>query len=91
MLFALSGKAFDGSDHEQFWPKKCHVTIVIHPQDMVWSLGQGISLSHSLAQMVVQGEVELGQIEGPSGLPLVELLGRLEILKVFVIHPDLKL
>ena len=41
--------------------------------------------------MVAQGEVELGQIEGPSGLRLVKRLGGPEILKVFVIHPDLKL
>jgi len=39
----------------------------------------------------MQGEVEPGQIEGPSGLPLVELLRGPEILEVFVICPDLKL
>ena len=58
---------------------------------MVRSPRQGIGLSHSSAWAVMQGEVEPGQIEGPLGLPSVELLGGLEILEVFVIHPDLKL
>ena len=39
----------------------------------------------------MQGKVKPGQIEGSSGLPLVELLGGSEILEGFVIHPDLKL
>ena len=58
---------------------------------MIWSLRQGISLSHSVAWAVVQGEVESGQVEGPLSLPLVELLGGSEVFKVFVIRPNLKL
>ena len=40
---------------------------------------------------MMQGEIEPGQIERPLGLPLVEPLGGLEILEVFVICPYLKL
>ena len=58
---------------------------------MVGSLRQGISLSHSLAQAVMQDEVKPGQIEGPMSLPSIELLlGGSEILEVFVVCPDLK-
>ena len=58
---------------------------------MVRSLGQGIGLPHSSTWAVMQGEVKHGQIEGPSGLPLVELLGGPEVLKVLVVCPDLEL
>jgi len=36
-------------------------------------------------------EVEAGEIERPSGLPPVQLLGRHEVLQVLVIRPDLTL
>ena len=39
----------------------------------------------------MQGEVKSGQIEGPLGLPSVELLGGQEVLEVFVIRPNLEL
>ncbi|KAG5734891.1 hypothetical protein E4T56_gene13754 [Termitomyces sp. T112] len=54
-------------------------------------LRQGVWFSHALARLVVQGEVEVGKVEGPSGLPAVKLLGHPEVFKVLVICPDLKL
>jgi len=36
-------------------------------------------------------KVEVGEVEGPSGLPPVQLLGRHEVLQVLVIRPDLAL
>jgi len=36
-------------------------------------------------------EVEAGEVERPSGLPLVQLLGRHEVLQVLVVRPDLAL
>jgi len=36
-------------------------------------------------------EVEAGEVEGPSGLPPVQLLGRHEVLQVLVVCPDLAL
>jgi len=40
---------------------------------------------------VVEREVEAGEVERPSGLPLVQLLGHHEVLQVLVICPDLAL
>ena len=40
---------------------------------------------------MVECEVEVGEVERPSGLPLVQLLGRYEVLQVLVVHPDLAL
>jgi hypothetical protein len=36
-----------------------------------------------------QGKVELGQVQGPPGLPPVQLLRLLEVLQVLVVHLDL--
>ena len=36
-------------------------------------------------------EVEAGEVERPSGLPLVQLLGRHEVLQVLMVRPDLAL
>jgi len=38
---------------------------------------------------VVEGEVEPGEIQGPSYLMAVKFLGNAEILEVLVISPDL--
>jgi len=40
---------------------------------------------------VVECEVEAGEVERPSGLPPVQLLGCHEVLQVLVVHPDLTL
>jgi len=40
---------------------------------------------------VIECKVEAGEVEGPSGLPPVQLLGRHEVLQVLVIRPDLAL
>ena len=39
----------------------------------------------------VECEVEAGEVERPSGLPPVQLLGRHEVLQVLVVRPDLTL
>jgi len=39
----------------------------------------------------MEREVKAGEVERPSGLPLIQLLGRHEVLQVLVICPDLAL
>jgi len=39
----------------------------------------------------VECELEVGEVEGPSGLPPVQLLGCHDILQVLVVRPDLAL
>ncbi len=41
--------------------------------------------------MVMEGVVEAGKVEGPSGLPSVEVLSGPEILQILVVRPDLNL
>ena len=40
---------------------------------------------------MVEEEIEAGEVEGPPGLPTVELLGRHKVLQVLVVRPDLAL
>ena len=40
---------------------------------------------------MVECEVEAGEVESPSGLPPVQLLGRHEVLQVLVVRPNLTL
>jgi len=42
-----------------------------------------------MSWLVVEGEVEPGEIQGPLCLTAVKFLGNTEILKVLVISPDL--
>ena len=58
---------------------------------MVLSLGECICLAHGFAGSVMEREVEAGQVERPSGLAPVELLGRPEVFQILVFCPDLKL
>jgi len=39
----------------------------------------------------MEREDEVGEVERPSGLPLIQLLGHHEVLQVLVIRPDLAL
>ena len=39
----------------------------------------------------MEHEVEVGQVERPSGLVPVEILGCPEVFQILVVHPDLKL
>ena len=44
-----------------------------------------------MAWAVVEREVKLGKVQRPPSLLSVQLLGGMEVLKVLVVHPNLKL
>jgi hypothetical protein len=52
-------------------------------------VGEHIWTTHEAARLVEQGEVEPGQVQGPSGLLPVQLGRLLEVLQVLMVHPDL--
>ena len=58
---------------------------------MVRPVRKGVWFTHRPSRFVVEREVKAGEVERPSGLPPVQLLGCHEILQVFVICPDLAL
>jgi len=68
-----------------------NVGIVVGAGAMVRSAGECVWLTHQLPGFVVECKVEAGEVERPSGLPLVQLLGRHEVLQVLVVCPDLAL
>ena len=58
---------------------------------MVCMAGQGVRLAHGVAWVMVECEVESGKVQRPPSLLLVQPLGHTEVLKVLVVHPNLKL
>ena len=58
---------------------------------MVRMAGQGIRLAHGVAWVMVEHEVESGKVQRPLSLLPVQLLGHMEVLKVLIVHPNLKL
>src|SRR5437016_5790321 len=51
--------------------------------------GKSVGLTHGFTGSVVEQEVEAGEVERPSCLPAVELLGGHEVLEVFAVCPNL--
>src|ERR1700675_4541349 len=89
-FFSGDSDAFKGPDLEKFRTKEGDVCIVCDAGSVVCTVGEGIGLAHAPHCLVVEGEVEAGQVERPSGLAAVELLGGPEVLEVLMVHPDLK-
>ena len=77
--------------HKEFRSEEHDIRVVIGASTMVGSAGECIWFTHRLPRFVMECEVEAGEVERPSGLPLVQLLGRHEVLQVLVVHPDLAL
>ncbi|KAG5349212.1 hypothetical protein C0989_005247, partial [Termitomyces sp. Mn162] len=90
-LCFTNGEALYGSDHKQFRAEEHNVTVIPFPHSMVCPPRQGVWFPHAPAWLVVQEEVEVGKVEGLSGLLAIELLGHPEVFKVLVICPDLEL
>ena len=68
-----------------------HVCVISASASMVCTVGQGVRLAHGATWAMVEHEVELGKVKRPLSLLLVQLLGCMEVLKVLVVHPNLKL
>ena len=58
---------------------------------VVWAAGEGIWLTHLVARSVDEGEVEAGEVQGPTCLAAVELLGSAEVGQVLVVCAYLNL
>src|ERR1700675_4201430 len=89
-FFTGDSDTFEGTDLEKFRTKEGDVCIVCNAGSVVCAAGEGVRLAHAPSGLVVEGEVEAGQVEGPSGLVAVEFLGGPEVLEVLMVRPDLK-
>src|ERR1700675_3297506 len=89
-FFTGDSDTFEGPDLEKFRTQEGDVCIVSDTGSMVCAAGEGIGLAHAPSWVVMECEVEAGQVEGPSGLAAVEFLGGPEVLKVLMVRPDLK-
>src|ERR1700675_3525716 len=89
-FFTGDSDIFEGPYLEKFRTKEGDVCIVCNVGSVVCAAGEGVRLAHTPSWLVVEGEVEAGQVERPSGLAAVEFLGGPEVLKVLMVRPDLK-
>ena len=55
------------------------------PLRVVWVAGEVIWLTHLVARLVDEGEVEAGEVQGPTCLAAVKLLGSAEVGQVLVV------
>src|ERR1700675_4013239 len=90
VFFTGNSDTFEGLDLEKFRTQKGDVCIVSDTGSVVCAAGEGVRLAHAPSWLVVEGEVEAGQVERPSGLAAVELLGGPEVFEILMVHPDLK-
>src|SRR6202795_4090808 len=81
---------FEGTDLEKFRTQEGDVCVISDTGSVVCAAGEGVRLAHAPSWLVVEGEVEAGQVERPSGLVAVEFLGGLEVLQVLMVRPDLE-
>jgi hypothetical protein len=75
-------------DPEKLRPKERNIRV-LGSGAVVWAAGEHIQATHEATRLVEQGEIEPGQVQGPPGLPPVQILRLLEVLQVLVIRPDL--
>src|SRR3981189_3440516 len=76
-------------DAEEFRGEEGHVVVVILSAAMVSSTRKGVGLAHAGPRLVLQREIEAGEVERPSSLPPIELLRDLKVFEVLVVCEDL--
>ena len=76
-------------DVEEFGQEEGHIVVVILSAAMIGSTREGVRLAHAGPRLVLQREVEAGEIERPSGLLAIELLRDSKVFKVLVVCEDL--
>src|SRR3981189_544916 len=74
---------------EEFGREEGHIVVVILSATVVSSTREGVGLAHAGPRLVLQCEVEAGEIERPSSLPAIELLRDSEVFEVLVVCEDL--
>jgi hypothetical protein len=75
-------------DPEKLRPKERNIRV-LGSSAVVRAAGERIRATHEVTRLVEQGKVEPGQVQGPPGLPPVQILRLLEVLQVLVVRPDL--
>src|SRR3981189_3181878 len=76
-------------DAEEFRREEGHVIVVILSATMIGPTREGIWLAHAGPRLVLQREVEAGEIERPPRLLAIELLRNSKVFEVLVVSEDL--
>src|SRR3981189_1314308 len=76
-------------DAEEFGGEEGHVIVVVLSATMIGPTREGVRLAHAGPRLVLQREIEAGEIEQPSSLPAIELLCDSKVFEVLVVSEDL--
>src|SRR3979490_318271 len=76
-------------DTEEFGGEEGHVIVVVLSATMIGPTREGVRLAHAGPRLVLQREIEAGEIERPSSLPAIELLRDSKVFEVLVVSEDL--
>src|SRR3979490_2385490 len=86
---AYQGDCRERMDAEEFGREEGHIVVVILSATVVSSTREGVRLAHAGPRLVLQREIEAGEVERPSGLPAIELLRYSKVFEVLVVCEDL--
>src|SRR5215470_15010592 len=88
-LFSRYVDALQGSDGEELRSEEGEVLVVLGRVSVIRATGKCIRFPHGPSGAMTESEVETSQVEGPSSLATIQLLGRPEILQILVVGPNL--
>src|SRR3979490_978621 len=74
---------------EEFGREEGHIVVVILSATVVGSTREGVGLAHAGPRLVLQREIEAGEVERPSGLPAIELLRDSKVFEGLVVCEEL--
>src|SRR3981189_2392164 len=76
-------------DAEEFGREEGHVIVVILSATMIGPTRERVWLAHAGPRLVLQREVEAGEVDRPSRLSAIELLCNSKVFEVLVVSEDL--
>ena len=88
-LDAMGEGNVNNIDEERWGKESDSIIVVIRVGKEVGTIRQGVRTSEEFSRDVDHFQVEIGEVNEPTGLPLVKVLGGTEVCEIFVIGEDL--
>ena len=88
--FNVMGESYvDHIDEERWGKESDFIIVIICVRKKIRVAGEGICSCQELSRYMDHFQIEVGEVEKPSGLSMIDGLGRAEVGKVFVVGKDL--
>ena len=76
-------------DKERWGKESDSIIVVVRVGKEVWTMRQGVRTGEEFSRDVDHFQVEIGEVNEPTGLPPVKVLGGTEVGEVLVVGEDL--